>query len=163
MSQHAKQFKKKEKKRRKNLTDLSDPSGSTKKKILKKIGIVLSKKKILPVCVPGHRARGIGFIIMKIFSMCARTIRIVFAAKLLKKLVSIHLVYLVLKLSSVPVPAQRGPILGDRFCVPNPNRKVPVPVFPFPPTTNYLCAARRETHRQDGVVVPTQRRPALSS
>jgi hypothetical protein len=29
MSQHAKQFKKKEKKRRKNLTDLSDPSAAT--------------------------------------------------------------------------------------------------------------------------------------
>ncbi len=39
--------------------------------------------------------------------MRARTIRVVFAAKLLKKLISIHLVYLVLKLLSVPVPAQR--------------------------------------------------------
>ena len=38
--------------------------------------------------------------------MRARTIRVVFAAKLLKKLISIHLVYLVLKLLSVPVPAQ---------------------------------------------------------
>ncbi len=57
------------------------------------------------------------------------------------------------------VPAQRRPNLGARFCVPNPNRKVPVCpiVSPPPPTTNYLCAARRETHRPDGVVVPAQR------
>ncbi len=37
--------------------------------------------------MPAHRARGIGFIIRSILSMRARTIRVVFAAKLLEKLV----------------------------------------------------------------------------
>ena len=39
--------------------------------------------------------------------MRAGTIWIAFAAKLFKKLISIHLVYLVSKLLPVPVPAQR--------------------------------------------------------
>ncbi len=54
---------------------------------------------------------------------------------------------------------QRRPDLGARFCVPNPNQKFPVSptFFPQPPTTTYFCAARRETHRPDGVVVPAQR------
>jgi hypothetical protein len=57
------------------------------------------------------------------------------------------------------VPAQRGPNLGARFCVPNPNRKVP----PLPPpTANYLCATRREADRPDGVLVPAQRRLTLA-
>ena len=57
------------------------------------------------------------------------------------------------------MPAQRRPNLGARFCIPDPNRKVLVSpiVLPHPPTTNYLCAARRETHRKDGVVVAAQR------
>ncbi len=63
------------------------------------------------------------------------------------------------------MPAQRGPDLCARFCVPNSNRKVPVSpvVFWKPPTTNYLCATRREAHRKDGVVVPAQRRLARAS
>ncbi len=69
----------------------------------------------------GHRARGIGFIIPRIFSMRARTLRVVFAAKLLKKLISIHLVYLVLKLSPVPVPGQRRPEFCLCLCIKNLN------------------------------------------
>ena len=55
--------------------------------------------------------------------------------------------------------------MGARFCVPNPNRKVLVSprVLLHPPTTNYLCAARRETHRPDGVVVPAPLQLYLSS
>jgi hypothetical protein len=37
--------------------------------------------------MPAHRAGGIGYTIMTILSMRARTARVVFAAKLLKKLV----------------------------------------------------------------------------
>jgi hypothetical protein len=68
------------------------------------------------------------------------------------------------KFAAINLPAQRGPTLGARFCVPNPNRKVLVPppyigrlVFPRPPTTTNLCAARREKYREDGVDVPARR------
>ena len=56
--------------------------------------------------MPVHRARGIQ---TKITMFMAGTIRVVIAAKLLKKLILhtlIYSVYLVLKLLPVPVPAQ---------------------------------------------------------
>ena len=63
--------------------------------------------------VPTHRARGIGPLQKTIFTKGAGTIRVVFAAKLFEKFISIHLVslvyldYLVSKLLPVPVPGQR--------------------------------------------------------
>ena len=63
------------------------------------------------------------------------------------------------------VPSQRQHNLGARFCVPNPNGRVPVSriVLPRPrhllpqsPTTDYFCTERK-THRPDGVVMIAQR------
>jgi hypothetical protein len=93
--------------------------------------------------VPHHRARGIGYILIVKTStrMRARTIRVVFAAKLLKKLISIHLVYLVLKLLSVPMPGQ-GRYTLTRLRVPDLNCSVPACACNF-------CAVWTVNHRED--------------
>jgi hypothetical protein len=74
-------------------------------------------------------------------SMRARTIRIGFAAKLLKQLVSIHVVYLVLKLSPVPVPSQ-GRYTLTRLRVPDLN------CFVHACAGNF-CAVWTVNHRED--------------
>ena len=72
----------------------------------------------------GHRARGIQ---NKITTFIAGTIRVVFAATLLKKLILhtlIFLVYLILKLLPVPVPDQ-GRYALTRLRVPDLKCLVP--------------------------------------
>jgi hypothetical protein len=76
--------------------------------------------------------------------MRAGTIRVIFAAKLLKKLISTHLVYLVLKLLSVPVPAQ-GRYALTRLSVPQLDGIVEA-------STCYFCAVWRPRHGQDTAI-----------
>jgi hypothetical protein len=76
---------------------------------------------ISPFRVTAHRARGIGLLKSTGGIKGAGTIRVVFAATLFKKLISIHLVYLVYlvsKLLPVPVPPQRRLTVAG-VCVPN--------------------------------------------
>ena len=80
--------------------------------------------------------------------MRARTIRVVFAAKLLKKLISIHLVYLVLKLLSVPVPAQGRHARASRR-LPNSDAVVPA-------ATGQFCAVWRPRHGPDPAIPKSQ-------
>ncbi len=87
--------------------------------------------------MPAHRARGVGPVVRLISGMRARTIRVVFAAKLRKNLV-LHahslLVDLASKLSPVPVPAQCRLVL-TRLRVPHLDRLViastchPIPIW----------------------------------
>ena len=94
--------------------------------------------------MPGHRARGIGLLKITRGIKGAGTIRVVFAATLFKKLISIHLVYLVylvLQLLPVPVPDQRRVTL--------PGLDVP-DLYSFVPTsTGNKCAVRAPGHRID--------------
>jgi hypothetical protein len=73
--------------------------------------------------------------------MRAGTLRVVFAAKLLKKLISTHLVYLVLKLLSVPVPAQRRHARA--------SRRLPYLDGIVPAATSNLFAVRTEGNTRD--------------
>ena len=77
--------------------------------------------------MPGHRAHGIDLLQITTFIKGAGTIRVVFAATLLKKLILhtlIFLVYLILKLLPVPVPAQ-GRYALTRLRVPDLKCLVP--------------------------------------
>ncbi len=77
----------------------------------------------VPTCVTAHRARGVGLLQHSPIIDLALTIRVFFAAKLLEKLI-LHalgyLVYQVLKLLPVPVPAQRRHASASRR-LPNSN------------------------------------------
>ncbi len=73
--------------------------------------------------MPAHRARGIGLLQTTNEIKGAGTIRVVYAAKLFNKLISIHLVYLESKLLPVPVPGQRRHARASRR-FPNSNAVV---------------------------------------
>ncbi len=69
--------------------------------------------------MPANWTSGVGLLQTTPLLELALTIRVVFAEKLLKKLILpalVYLVYLVLKLLPIPVPAQRS-LYHDRYSV----------------------------------------------
>jgi hypothetical protein len=95
--------------------------------------------------VPAHRAHGIDLLQITIFIKGAGTIRVVFAAKLLKKLILHTLILLGLlcvnQVLPVPVPGQ-GRYALTRLRVPDLKCLVPA-------SACYFCAVWAVNHRQD--------------